>query len=421
MTPTIRCCFFCCVWLGCAIFGPVSSAAPPPEASAEQPVEIRAWIGSPDAARTTPYAVHEQVIFYIDIATPRWFSGGTNIGTIDVPDLIAKQRNSLATNYTERRGAETWSRQRWEITLYPQASGQFTIPPIPVHVQVADGQGQTVRGTLSTPARSFEASIPSGKLKAGEPWFTATRVSLTQQWQTSSETLQVGDAITRTVHLEADNTLSILIPPLLDTGAASQYQAYPQPSALADASTRGNYVSTRTDEVVYILQTGGDIRLPAHTLKWWNSQTQQLEVLSVAGQTYSVHHTPASFVRAYAHPLGWGLAGLAGLAGLYLGFKRFAHHRKMPLFIQLLRTVAQGDFAKARLLTYIQLKRCAQIDAFSKRQTLQSYGEQLPEARSLASFITIWRGIQKQKAGRPDWRKPLQLEQTLKDKINRGT
>ncbi len=122
-------------------------------------VELLAWVGKQGAGVDTKeapkFSVNEQVILYIEVATPRWFTGGTRIGSVEIPNVIAKQRNQLATNYTERKGGQTWSRQRWEITLYPQASGQFVIPPVAVGVQVSAPDGSKVAGTLYTQPIKF--------------------------------------------------------------------------------------------------------------------------------------------------------------------------------------------------------------------------------------------------------------------------
>ena len=75
-------------------------------------VELQAWVGQQTTAgekRKTPsFSVNEQVILTIEVATPRWFTGGTRIGSIEMPNVIAKQRNQLATNLPEHKGGQTW-------------------------------------------------------------------------------------------------------------------------------------------------------------------------------------------------------------------------------------------------------------------------------------------------------------------------
>lgn len=216
-------------------------------------VEIKAWVGEVpiEGKNNTPpsFSVNQQIILTIEVATPRWFTGGTQIGTVEIPDVIAKQRNQLATNFTERKGGQTWSRQRWEVTLYPQTSGDFVIPPVAVGVQVSAPDGKNVSGTLYTQPIKFTASLPSGLLSGNTPWFAATSVDVKQQWETSDESLKVGDAITRKITITAQDSLSVLLPDLLKDESTARYQAYSQPHRLTDTQTRGDYQSTRTEKV----------------------------------------------------------------------------------------------------------------------------------------------------------------------------
>ncbi|MFA0724720.1 hypothetical protein AB4574_26585, partial [Vibrio sp. 10N.222.49.E5] len=73
-------------------------------------VELLAWVGKQGTGADTKdapkFSVNEQVILYIEVATPRWFTGGTRIDSVEIPNVIAKQRNQLATNYTERKGGQ---------------------------------------------------------------------------------------------------------------------------------------------------------------------------------------------------------------------------------------------------------------------------------------------------------------------------
>ncbi|KAJ8738494.1 BatD family protein [Aeromonas veronii] len=114
--------------------------------------------------------------------------------------------------------------------------------------------------------------------------------------------LRVGDAITRTVTASGQDTLSVLIPPLI----IFRLQAMAG-TGLSDASPTERYpggreyLSTREDQTTYIVQRGGELTLPALELAWWNSQTGQLQTLTLPGQTLQVRHTPASWLAAYWH------------------------------------------------------------------------------------------------------------------------
>ncbi|MCV5745920.1 hypothetical protein OFN42_37520, partial [Escherichia coli] len=73
------------------------------------------------------------------------------------------------------------------------------------------------------------------------PWFSATHVEVKQEWETSTESLKVGDAITRKITISAQDSLSVLLPDLLKGESTTRYQAYPQPHRLTDTQTRGDY------------------------------------------------------------------------------------------------------------------------------------------------------------------------------------
>lgn len=282
--------------------------------------------------------------------------GGTRIGSIEIPNVIAKQRNQLATNYTERVGGTTWSRQRWEITLYPMASGAFVIPTLPVSIKVSAPDGSNVTGTLYTQPIKFEASLPSGLLSEDTPWFAATDVEFEQKWQSSSDELKVGDAITRTVTIKAKDSLSVLLPNVLTNESTQQYQAYPQPNRLDDTQERGDYRSNRIEESVYVIQQGGELTLPEFSFQWWNSDKQRLEDVVIKGEVFEAKHTLQSFVKAYMSVfITIGLVSLTCVLLFVVG-KRYYAARPTPTWLVMRRLLKQGDWPALRTFIYTQLR-----------------------------------------------------------------
>ncbi|MEZ8864509.1 BatD family protein [Vibrio splendidus] len=341
-------------------FPAVASAADIFDLQKSGDVELIAWVGekpkSGDKITPTKVSVNEQVILNIEVATPRWLTGGTRIGSIEIPNVIAKQRNQLATNYTERVNGTTWSRQRWEVTLYPMTSGEFVIPTVPVRVQVSAPDGSNVGGTLYTQSIKFEASLPSGLLDNESPWFSATEVDTEQQWQRSSENLKVGDAITRTVTIKAKDSLSVLLPDVLNNKSTQQYQAYPQPNRLEDTQDRGNYRSSRIEETVYIIQQGGEFTLPEFSFQWWDSKNQRLENVVIKGNVFEAKHTVQSFIKAYMSVfISVGLALLFSVA-CFVSVKRYYANRPTPGWLVLRRLLKQGNWPALRTFIYRQLR-----------------------------------------------------------------
>ncbi len=367
-------------------------------------VEITAWIGKQEDSGAAQVSVNQQVVLNIEVATPRWFTGGTRIGAIDVANLIAKQRNQLATNFTDRKGGQTWSIQRWEVTLYPQVSGRFVIPPVPVWVKVSAPDGSNVEGTLYTPPLRFDAALPTGLVSDQTPWFVASNVEIEQQWQTSHEQLKVGDAITRTVTVSAQDSLSVLLPSLLSGQSTQQYHTYPQPHQLADTQTRGDYQSTRTEQSVYVIQQGGDITLADIEFQWWNSKTNQLETVVVQGQHFHAKHTLASFLKAYS---SWFVSAgivLALIIFVTLAIKRYYRKRPAPAWLTFNRLVNAKRWGEVRTLLYRQARthtsqlEMAKVDS-SQQWQQDSLSVQTGEQDS-SLIKRMWRTIQRKKTGR---------------------
>ncbi|MBY7730080.1 BatD family protein [Vibrio splendidus] len=369
-------------------------------------VELIAWVGekpkSGDKIMPTKVSVNEQVILNIEVATPRWLTGGTRIGSIEIPNVIAKQRNQLATNYTERVGGTTWSRQRWEVTLYPMTSGKFVIPTLPVRVQVSAPNGSNVGGTLYTQPIKFEASLPSGLLDNESPWFSATGVDIEQQWQRSSENLKVGDAITRTVTIKAKDSLSVLLPNVLNNESTQQYQAYPQPNRLDDTQERGDYRSSRVEETVYVIQQGGEFTLPDFSFQWWDSKNQRLESVVIKGEVFEAKHTLQSFIKAYMSVfITVGLALLVCIA-LVAAIKRYYTNRPTPSWLVLRRLLKQGNWAELRTFIYRQLRNetsqlelgKAQLGKLNGQKRWLEDSEALQQGREDKNVFTrLWKGL----------------------------
>ncbi|CAK2135962.1 Protein BatD [Vibrio crassostreae] len=394
------------VLLSSAAFSAIASAADIYDLQRSGDVELIAWVGekpkSGDKITPEKVSVNEQVILTIEVATPRWLTGGTRIGSIEIPNVIAKQRNQLATNYTERVGGTTWSRQRWEVTLYPMTSGEFVIPMVPVRIQVSAPDGSNVGGTLYTQPIKFEASLPSGLLSDESPWFSATDVDVEQQWQRSNENLKVGDAVTRTVTIKAKDSLSVLLPDVLSNESTQQYQAYPQPNRLDDTQERGDYRSSRVEETVYVIQQGGEFTLPDFSFQWWDSKNQRLENVVIKGEVFEAKHTLQSFIKAYMSIfISVGLA-LVLCVALFVSLKRYYKNRPTPSWLVFRRLLKQGNWSALRTFIYRELRTettqlelgKAQLGKLNGQKRWVEDSEALQQGREDKNVFTrLWRGL----------------------------
>ncbi|GEA52670.1 hypothetical protein VIN01S_34740 [Vibrio inusitatus NBRC 102082] len=364
-------------------------------------VQIKSWLND-NQGITQPEqtSINQQLTLYIEVSTPRWFTGGTRIGVIEIPHVIAKQRSQLAVNYAEKRKGATWSVQLWEVNLYPQHSGEFVVPPLAVQVQVSIDSGVNVKGNLYTEPLRFTASLPSGLLTEDTPWINSPKAAISQQWQQSNQELKAGDTITRTVIVQATDTLSVLLPPIMSTDSVNTstgYQLYSKPVRLSDTENRGQYQAQRIEEEVYVLQTGGELTFPDYAISWWDPNKAELRELRVEGQSFKVSHTFSSWVRYYKGNLLIILFVFSAVLGVYCALKRYYERQPKPAWWVFVQELRQGNEQRIRTCLYARLRTQSgdlQLSALSSSDDWKMLASQIQNEKT--SFIKgcyLWREI----------------------------
>ncbi|GEM77892.1 BatD family protein [Vibrio superstes] len=364
-------------------------------------VQIKSWLNdNQDIEQPEQVTINEQLTLYIEVSTPRWFTGGTRIGGIEIPDVIAKQRSQLAVNYAERRKGATWSVQLWEINLYPQRSGEFVIPPLAVQVQVSVDSGVNVKGNLYTEPLRFTASLPSGLLTEETLWINSPKAEINQQWQQSNQELKAGDTITRTIRIEATDTLSVLLPSVMSTDSVNRnknYQAYAKPVRLSDTQNRGQYQAQSVEEEVYVLQTGGELTFPEYSIFWWDSEQGELRELRLEGQSFKVSHTFSSWVRYYKDNLLITLFVFIVVIGFYLALKRYYKSQPKPAWWVFVQELKLGNDQRIRACLYVRLRSQSgdlQLNALSSTVDWQILANQIQDEKiSFIKGCSLWREI----------------------------
>ena len=109
---------------------------------------------------TTGIVPGQRARLTLEIATDRWFTGGTRISIPEVPGLVILQTEQFASNASETRDGQTWVIQRWTLDVFAQRAGSFTIPPIALQLQVnADEQGD-IQGQTFSPQTRMDVTLP---------------------------------------------------------------------------------------------------------------------------------------------------------------------------------------------------------------------------------------------------------------------
>ena len=257
-------------------------------------LQIKTWIEPQENI-----VARQQVNLLIEVATDRWFSSGTRIRHFEIDGAIVLQRDNFAVNSTLRLDDATWTVQMWTLVIYPQRSGVFEIPAIPLALSIAGEDSQAIVGELYTRPFSFVASIPE-PMQDRDGWVATNRFSVSESFDKSFESLKPGDALTRTIKVSADNLPSMMLPGFFSPGVSGM-AVYKKPVRLGDKVNRGDYLAERTEEITYVFEKAGDYELPGQRFFWWNLSSQSLESLQLEARTVSVIGA-AMVVNAGAEP-----------------------------------------------------------------------------------------------------------------------
>ncbi|MEK1907569.1 MAG: hypothetical protein AAAB13_17460 [Pseudomonas sp.] len=300
------------------------------DARAEQP-EVRIETSLvPD----TTVMVGGTLRLQVDVLVETWFTAAPQLPDLQIPGAVVTPPGGEAEKLNESRDGKTFFGLRYSYLISPSQVQEYRIPALPI--QATLGPGNTTVVVLSQPL-SFRAQQPPG-FAANQTVLVAENVTFTQQIAYSATPLKVGDSITRTLKLEAAGAQSMLLPaPALED--IDGLKRYPRAPLVSNIDNGRGTVSggQRSDSVVYIVEQAGHYRLPAIELKYWNSQTNQAQTVSVpavdfAATANSTYKAPFS-ITADLQALGqqsrvhlsrhWlALTGLLVLAVLLLYFAR---------------------------------------------------------------------------------------------------
>lgn len=222
----------------------------------------------------------------LEIATDRWFSGGTRIRLPEVSGLVVLQTEQFASNSSENRRGKSWVIQRWTLDVYAQRPGEFTIPPMILELAVNDGASGTVQGQLLSPAVDFTVTLPPA-LEGEQHWVAAPSFKVEQHFDRDLEGLIPGDAFERQIIVEAADVLAMMLPELTLTDIPG-LAAYPAPPELVNRSNRGETIAQRKLTISYVVEAEGEYLLPEKDFLWWDTQSADLQVLSLAPVAFTV-------------------------------------------------------------------------------------------------------------------------------------
>ncbi|MCK6263476.1 BatD family protein [Vibrio sp. ZSDE26] len=353
-------CLFLCI-------GPVQ-ASTINELNAEGRVKLTAWLSN----GVESVALHEQVVINIEVATDTWFTKGTRVHRIEVDNALVVNRSAFAINSTERINGKTYSKQLWEIVLYPLESGEYRVPPITVELEVKNDR-QNVSGLLTTIPLTFEAHKPIPYMVESHHWITASELEITEEWQVihanqgestdtgllkraldKEVTLSVGDSLKRVVTTTATDTSTMLLPDLLNMpkGMDDRLTFYRHATQHEDREIRGERYSKKVESATYIVDQAGEITLPSVDIYWWNPNSSNNKKMTIQKSVWLVSHTYLSLIDSYKHTILMATLFLGLCCYLFYRVGKYYKEHPLPRWFRALLTLNNKSESKFETILY---------------------------------------------------------------------
>lgn len=236
-------------------------------------------------------------------------SGNFNPPSADnaVIETLGEQQQSQAI-----KGQHRYKVIQQRYALFAEQSGVITINGPMFNGELATpGQRPSVFGFSRARRPIYAAGDPiSLNILApptnlgGADWLPASSVSITEELQPDSASLQAGEPLTRVIRLRVDGQLHTQLP-ALDIASPANAQAYTEPPQDSTRSDGLQMIAMREYSTAIIAGNGRFLELPGLELNWWNTQSNQLETarlparkIPLTGQTPSVTPSPAPIPQA---------------------------------------------------------------------------------------------------------------------------
>lgn len=268
------------------------------------------------ATKGTIYA-GQQVEVDVDVFVPNYFLSPPQFPLFDLSGAVVAMPDDRGMNLNETVDGVAFSGIRKTYMITPQAAGDYTLPPADIPFGYAAAPGETTQGRVKLPTlRLTVAPVPAG---AG---VTATNVAITQTFDRDPARLGAGDALVRTVTVNAEGLAAMMIPePSFNAPEGAQVYVH-DPVLSEDRSDRGAFRGgIRKDTATYVFAKPGAYTIPAITVQWFDptlgkAQTAEAPAAKVSVAAAPAHSTalappPPPAEKAAFDWQWWAIAGLA--------------------------------------------------------------------------------------------------------------
>ncbi|BAL22711.1 BatD family protein [Azoarcus sp. KH32C] len=185
--------------------------------------------------------------------------------------------------------------RRYRVTerrylILPFASGPLPLTDGHVSIQ-ANSTGKSAERRIDAPPLTLAVrAIPFDR--RGEDWLPARTLTLTESWQPAGLPLKPGQALRRTIRIEARGLSAAQLPALQPD--AEGFSVHPEPPRLEEREDEGGIIGTREQTWLMVPRQSGDLTIPALRLAWWDTLNNAARHADLPARTIMAMTSPAT-------------------------------------------------------------------------------------------------------------------------------
>ena len=192
------------------------------------------------------------------------------------------------TGVVERDGAQ-YGFVEQQFAVFAERRGQLVVPAASVSAYVRlPNRGRNLVPTVSSGDTVLTIAPIPDAYPTDVSWFPAKSVEVNQVMSPSdAHEVELGEPIQRVIEIKALDSYGAAIPPLaLDTTDA--IGLYADPPQIETEAEPGVVNGRRVETITYIPKKAGTWSIPEIDVVWWNTDTDQMEVITIEGRTIQV-------------------------------------------------------------------------------------------------------------------------------------
>ena len=246
-----------------------------------------------DVSKETVY-VQEQLLYTIKLYYSISFDQGAQLTSPQVADAVVQQLGSDET-YSEIVDGVRYNVTERKFVIFPQSSGELTIPPVYFTATVGRRGGLTRFFNNRTTVREINLASDLHAIEVlgkpasfpGQTWLPAANIAIIESWSGPVDDLSIGESVTRNIQISASGLSSSLLPGITYADLPG-LKFYPDQPSSEDSANELGVTGSRTEGTAIVPSKAGDFVIPEVVIPWWNTTTDSLERAVIPARTLTV-------------------------------------------------------------------------------------------------------------------------------------